>query len=419
MTHSGLYEFGVMPFGLVNAPTFRLMESVLVGLSGEKCIVYIDDILVPGATWPEHLQNLRQVFERLRSANLKLKSKKCRLAEREVEYIGYVISEDGLSTDPEKIRAIREFPVLHDVKTLRSFLGLASYYRRFVPNFSAVAKPLTKKEVPFDWTDSCQESFVRLKELLTTSPILVLPDFERDFMLETDASGQGLGAVLAQKEEDGLIQLIAFASRTLQPHVWNYGITELEGLVVVWAMKHFRHYLYGHKCEVFTDHEALKSLLSTPHPSGKLARWGLTLQEFDVKIRYRPGRANTSADALSRNPLPATETNENVPPFSILATLQPSSEAEDGEDPNKELVGAQRKDPELLRVIQYLEDGTLPTEDKFAREIVLCKSQYVLVDKVLYHIEKDNTLRLIPPQINRKKLFCDVHEGVYGSMVVI
>ena len=420
VTHSGLYEFGVMPFGLVNAPsTFqRLMESVLVGLSGEKCIVYIDDILVPGATWPEHLQNLRQVFERLRSANLRLKSKKCRLAEREVEYLGYVISEDGLSTDPEKIRAVREFPVPHDVKTLRSFLGLASYYRRFVPNFSAVAKPLhalTKKEVPFDWTESCQESFVRLKELLTTSPILVLPDFQRDFMLETDASGQGLGAVLAQKQGDGLIRPIAFASRTLQPHERNYSITELEGLGVVWAMKHFRHYLYGHKCEVFTDHEALKSLLNTPHPSGKLARWGLTLQEFDVKIRYRPARVNASADALSRNPLPATETNENVPPFSILATLQPSSAAEDGEDPNKELVGAQRKDPELLRVIQYLEDGTLPTEDKFAREIVLCKSQYVLIDKVLYHVEKDKTLRLIPPQINRKKLFCDVHEGVYGA----
>ena len=420
VTHSGLYEFSVMPFGLVNAPsTFqRLMESVLAGLSGEKCIVYIDDILVPGATWPEHLQNLRQVFERLRSANLKLKSKKCRLAECEAEYLGYVISEDGLSTDPEKIRAVREFPVPHDVRTLRSFLGLASYYRRFVPNFSVVARPLhalTKKEVPFDWTESCRKSFERLKELLTTSPILVLPDFNKDFMLETDASGQGLGAVLAQKQEDGLVRPIAFASRTLQPHEQNYGITELEGLGVVWAMKHFRHYLYGHKCEVFTDHEALKSLLNTPHPSGKLARWGLTLQEFDVKIRYRPGRANASADALSRNPLPATETREVIPPFSILATLHPKVAAENGEDPNEELIEAQRKDPELLRVIQYLEDGTLPTEDKLAREIVLCKSQYVLIDKVLYHVERDKSLRLIPPQINRKKLFHDVHSGVYGG----
>ena len=420
VTHSGLYEFSVMPFGLVNAPsTFqRLMEAVLAGLSGEKCIVYIDDILVPGATWEEHLHNLRDVFEHLRSANLKLKSKKCRLAEHEVEYLGYVISRDGLSTDPRKIRAVREFPTPQDVKTLRSFLGLASYYRRFVPNFSTVARPLhalTRKGVQFDWTESCQLAFERLKELLTTSPVLVLPDFERDFLLETDASGQGLGAVLAQRQEDGLVRPIAFASRTLQPHEQNYGITELEGLGVVWAMKHFRHYLYGHKCEVFTDHEALKSLMNTPHPSGKLARWGLTLQEFDVNIRYRPGRANASADALSRNPLPEPELKETVPPFSILAALRPRVADENGEDPNLELAKAQREDPVLSRVIDYLESGTLPAEDKLAREVIMSKSLYVLIDKVLYHIERDKTLRLIPPQNNRKKLFHDVHDGPYGG----
>ena len=145
-------------------------------------------------------------------------------------------------------------------------------------------------------------------------------------------------------------------------------------------MKHFRHYLYGHKCEVFTDHEALKSLLNTPHPSGKLARWGLTLQEFDITIRYRPGKANASADALSRSPLPATELKDHAPPFSNLAMLQTTVPPENGEDPNQDLCETQRKDPELLRVISYLEDGTLPTEDKVAREIVQSKSQYVAID---------------------------------------
>ena len=347
-----------------------------------------------------------------------MKSKKCRLAEREVEYLGYIISKDGLSTDPEKIRTVSDFPTPRDVKTLRSFLGLASYYRQFVPNFSVVARPLhalTKKDVPFDWTGSCQKSFERLKELLTTSPILVLPDFEKDFMLETDASGQGLGAVLAQKLEDGLVRPIAFASRTLQPHEQNYGITELEGLGVVWAMKHFRHYLYGHRCEVFTDHEALKSLLNTQHPSGKLARWGITLQEFDVKIRYRPGKANASADALSQNPLPVAKSRETIPPLSILAAIHPKVTAKNGEDPNRALIEAQREDPELLRVIQYLEDGTLPEDDKLVRKVVLSKCQYVLIDKVLYHLEKDKTLRLVPPQSNRQKLFHDVHDGVYSG----
>ena len=193
------------------------------------------------------------------------------------------------------------------------------------------------------------------------------------------------------------------------------GITELEGLGVVYAMKHFRHYYYGHRSEVFTDHEALKSLLNTPQPSGKLARWGLTLQEFDVTIKYRPRIANTSADALSRSPVPATEQRDHTPPFSTLATLHPEVPAENGDNPTNDLRGAQRKDPELLRVIRYLEDGTLPTEDKAAREIVLCKSQYILLDGVLYHVERDKTLRLVPPQVSRKKLFHDVHDGVYGG----
>ena len=313
-THNGLYEFTVMPFGLCNAPaTFqRLMESVLSGLAREKCLVYLDDVLVIGSTFQEHLKNLREVFTRLAKAGLKLKPSKCKLIRKELDFLGYVVSRNGISVDPKKVSAVTKFQTPVDVKSLRAFLGLASYYRRFVPAFSSVANPLyslTRKDVAFVWSQECDTAFTQLKELLTQAPVLAYPSFGRDFLLETDASGVGLGAILSQKQEDGSIRPIAFASRTLLTHEKNYGISELEALAVVWAVKHFRHYIYGYHCTVFTDHEALKSLLNTPQPSGKLARWGMALQELDLQIEYRPGRANAQADALSRYPLPVQESD--------------------------------------------------------------------------------------------------------------
>ena len=163
---------------------------------------------------------------------------------------------------------------------LRSFLGLPSCYRRFIKNFSKVANPLfalTRKDVAYEWTDQCQSAYVELKELLTTSPIQAFPDFTNGFLLATDASGAGFCAVLSQVQEDNSVRPIAYVSCTLQKHECNYGVTELETLGVVWAVKYFRSYLYGHRCDVYTDHEALKLLLNTPQPSGRLARWGMAL----------------------------------------------------------------------------------------------------------------------------------------------
>ena len=166
-----------------------------------------------------------------------------------MEYLGYIVSQDGLCTDWNKVEAVQKFPVPADLKDLRSFLGLASYYRWFIPHFSAIATPLfslTRKDVKFEWSGDCQQAFDQLKQLLTTAPVMILPDFEKEFLLETDASGLGLGAVLAQKQDDRLVRPIAFASPTLLPHEKNYRSTELEALAVVWAVKHYRHYLYGH-----------------------------------------------------------------------------------------------------------------------------------------------------------------------------
>ena len=207
------------------------------------------------------------------------------------------MSAERVRTDPSKLQAILEFPVPNNVKALRSFLGLASCYRRFIPQFSKIAGPLfnlTKKNSLFAWTSLCQETFDKLRKLLTSAPVLVYPDFRVPFILETDASIAGLGAVLAQKQADGLVQPIAYASRTLQDHEKRYRITELEGLGVVWAVKHFQPYLYGHHCDIYTDHEALKSLLNTPQPSGKLARWGMAIQELDLRILHCTGKSNVN-----------------------------------------------------------------------------------------------------------------------------
>ena len=220
-TYSGLYEYTVMPFGLCNAPVTsqRLIETVLTGLVRECCVVYIDDIFVVGDTFEEHQSNLRKVLDRLREANHKLKPGKCKFAQRKVEYLGYVVSEHGLPTDPMKVDVVRKFAVPKDVKSLHSFLGLVSYYRRFIPCFSKMASPLyflTRKDVPFDWTPTYEQAFDELKQALITAPVLAYPNFEQEFLLETDASGIGLGAVLAQRREDGTVRPISYASQTLQ-----------------------------------------------------------------------------------------------------------------------------------------------------------------------------------------------------------
>ena len=241
-------------------------------LEWQNCFVYIDDILIASKTFEEHLQHLAEVIDCLRKAGLRLKPKKCRFLCDEVSYLGHVISARGVSPDPGKINKVKCFPVPCDVTQVRQFLGLASYYRRFVPQFAKIAAPihgLLKKENAFAWTSECEVAFRKLKEALTSAPVLVYPKFgpEHEFVLETDASYVGLGAVLSQLQNDGKMHPIAYASRSLDPHEKNYAVTELETLAIVWAVRYFRAYLLGHQTTVFTDHSACMSLLSHPRPS--------------------------------------------------------------------------------------------------------------------------------------------------------
>lgn len=300
----GHYEYTRMPFGLKNAPaTFqRLMNNVLVGLQGLKCFVYLDDIVIYGNSLQDHNIKLKEVFERLTKHNLKLQPNKCEFLKTEVMYLGHLITQDGVKPDPKKIESVKNYPVPKSPKDIKSFLGLAGYYRRFIENFSKLSQPLTKllkKEEPFIWTSLQQHSFETLKAKLCEEPILQYPDFSSTFNLTTDASNFAIGSVLSQGiGHDDLP--IAYASRILNKSETNYSTTEKELLAIVWSVKHFRPYLYGRKFKIITDHKPLTWLMNVKDPGSRLVRWRLLLEEYDYEIVYKQGKLNQNADALSR-----------------------------------------------------------------------------------------------------------------------
>ena len=252
----------------------------------------------------EHLVRLEEVLQRFRAANIKLKPNKCRFACPKVNFLSHVVSADGVLPDPEKINAVKDFPVPRTVKQVRSFLGLCNYYRKFVYNFARIAEPLnklTRKNTVYNWDDRCQHAFDTLKKALTEAPILAYPDFTVPFDLYVDASDEGLGMVLGQ-HQNGKEVVISYAGRSLYPAEKNYSVTEREALAVVDGIKYFQPYLYGRKFAVHTDHHALKWLMMIRDPTGRLVRWSLLLQQYDFDIKHRAGTANGNADALSRRP---------------------------------------------------------------------------------------------------------------------
>ena len=302
----GLWQFTVMAFGLCNAPaTFeRLMEKVLRGLSYNICLVYLDDIIVHSKTFSDHLHNLQQVFDRLVDANLKLSPSKCQLFRKEVLFLGHTISAAGIATDPKKIEAVKEWPTPCTVKEVRSFLGLTSYYRKFILNYADKAKPLhrlTEKLQKFIWTSDCQRAFDSLKQALVSAPILSYPEEDGQFILDTDASLVGLGAVLSQIQ-NGQEKVISYYSRAFSRAEKQYCVTRRELLAIISSLKHFHHYLYGRKILIRSDHGALRWLLNFKNPEGQMARWFEVLASYDFVIMHRLGRNHGNADALSRRP---------------------------------------------------------------------------------------------------------------------
>jgi hypothetical protein len=285
-TWYGHYEFLVMPFGLTNAPSvfMDLMSRVFHEYLDTFVVVFIDDILVYSADRVKHEEHLRTVMEKLREKKLFAKIKKCEFWLEEVSFMGHVVNKNGLAVDPAKVKAVVEWERPTNVREIRSFLGLAGYYRRFIEKFSSLSGPLTaltRKNAPFIWSVECEESFQELKWRLVTAPVLTLPVESVGYVVYTDASKKGLGCVLMQQG-----RVVAYASRQLKEHEKDYPTYDMELAAVVYALKIWRHYLYGEKCEIHTDHQSLKYIFPQRDLNMRQRRWLEVLKDYDSKMFY-------------------------------------------------------------------------------------------------------------------------------------
>ena len=306
VTETNMYQFKVMPFGLCNAPaTFcRLMQIILRGIHWRYCLAYLDDVVVFSSSFEDHLVRLEEVLDRLRKAGLKLTPKKCHLFQKSVTFLGHVVSAEGVSTCPEKIATIRKWPVPRHLRDVRAFLGLASYYRKFIDDFAETALPLyelTQKHTTFEWTERCQQALDGLKNALTTAPVLAYPTKDGEYILDTDCSNSAMGAVLSQVQ-DGVERVILYFSKTLSKPETRYCVTRKELLAVIRGIQHCHSYLYGVHFKVRTDHSSLRWLLGFSNPEGQLARWMELLGTYDFDVEHRPGAKHQNADGLSRRP---------------------------------------------------------------------------------------------------------------------
>src|SRR5438105_4821528 len=289
-----------MSFGLTNAPAFfmYLMNSVFMTELDVCVVVFIDDILVYSKNEEEHAKHLRIVLDRLREHQLYAKLSKCQFWLKEVSFLGHVLSSRGVAVDPSKVQEVLDWKSPTSVMEIRSFLGLAGYYRRFIQDFSKITKPMTKllqKEAKFIWTSDYEAAFQQLKTLLTTAPVLTQPDITKSFDVYCDASGTGLGCVLMQEGK-----VISYASRQWRKHEEHYPTHDLEVAVVVHALKIWRHYLLGHVCHIYTDHKSLKYIFTQSELNMRQRRWLELIKDYNLEVHYHPGKANVVADTVSR-----------------------------------------------------------------------------------------------------------------------
>jgi len=379
-TKFGNYNFLVMPFGLTNAPASfqREMNRILLPLIGECLFVCIDDIVVCSKSIKDHIEHLKQVFEIFSKYNLYINLQKCQFFKTEVEVLGHVLTPEGLKTSPSKVQSIALWSRPTNINELRSFLGLASYYRKFIKNFSIRASPLfhlLKKNSEFIWDTNCNDSFEDLRQCLLQDPILSYPDFNKPFIVRTDASKKGIGGVILQEGKDELEHPISCVSRSLKPSEINYSITDLEGLALIYTLKKFRQYIISNKNQTIfiTDHKPLLGFFNKSLPTkGRHLRWIEEYNKYNIIIKYEKGKKNIFADALSRLP---SRNNEG-----ILLTI------------NSILNDINPKDLDLPEgIIKYF------------------SKNYQVIDNILYYKKNDMYLKVIYRDEDKKDIIDRAH----------
>ena len=411
VNHLGTYEFERLPFGLTNSPArfMRTMDILLKGLKWSTCLVYLDDVITFSKTFSEHLERLTDIFRRFRRANLKLKPKKCHLLKQRIEFLGHEVSADGISPMPSKVKAIKDFPRPTSVKTLQSFLGLANYYRKFYKqNFAILAKPLYQltekpKRKDFTWRAEHETAFQALKNAIIEDITLAYPDFSKPFVVQTDAAQFGIGACLMQRQDDGSLRPISFASRTLSKREIQYSTIEKETAAILFACETFYPYLYGKHFTLQCDHKPITYLKVNQHKNPRLSRWLTKLQEFDFDIIHLSGAENVVADALSRAPLSA-EPGEvpdsccyvTSPQLSNISELEASLTLD-------EIIDAQQEDQTIQRFLRHDK-----TDNVNATLRALIKHAHYIFEEegILYLAESEERCKIIlPPALHNAVLY--------------
>ena len=399
-TPDGHYEFLRLPFGLKNAPAdfSRIMYSLLGDLPFVQ--IYLDDTTVHSSEFDTHITHLKVVITRLQEINLKINGDKCQWFQRKMKILGHIVTENTVLMDKEKINAVEEMKPPRNIKQLQQYLGLCNYYRRFIEKFSFIAAPLygmLKKDMVWNWTKECQNAFDLLKTKLIEYPILRQPDLQKPFIIFTDASTKAIGAVLSQKDKENKEFVCAYASRLLKGAELHYGITDKECLAVLWAVKHFRVYLYGSRFTVITDHSALTWLMSLNEPTGRLARWSLYLQTFTFEVIHRKGLKHSNVDVLSR---------------PVMLAQQTISEFNDTQ--NEDAIDKDLDPMEDNTLLHFLEHGTHRnglSKRQCKRIQNLAKHYYLNDGKLWYRNNVDATefKLLVPPKEERTKLVERAH----------